>query len=128
MVFLIKLESVVAIAFFMLATALFAQSSTPTNPVQTFHVQGTIRDLKDGAVPGAAVEFEGETSKIVKADKKGFYEADLPIGRYKMYVNPLVGYLQRHERPLFRIALPTSLTLNVIPRSVSDLRSCDALA
>jgi hypothetical protein len=101
------------VALFVCA-ALVGQSATPPTRVQTFHVQGTIRAYADSVVPGVQVTFEGEKiSKIVSADKGGFYEADLPVGLYTMTAQPLRQSLQEFRRPLFRVGSPTVLTLNV---------------
>jgi hypothetical protein len=112
---------------------LFGQSTPPMARLGTFHIQGLIRTYYDSAVPNGKVTFEGDKfTKTVFADNTGFYEADLALGSYTMTAeneymspdplfvpfgtaaqDPRLRNLQLYERPLFRIASPTSVTLNV---------------
>jgi hypothetical protein len=113
--------------------ALFGQSAAPVARVQTFHVHGMIRTYTGSIVPAVEVRFDGHNfSKTVFANGRGFYEAHLPVGQYAMTAdalkladfnfdlfsvttpkNPYQTGLQEYQRPLFRVASPANLTLNV---------------
>lgn len=98
-------------------TTVFGQSAPPTTRLQTFHIRGTIRTAAHPGdyVQGAKVTFAGQNArKTISTNKQGFYEVDLPVGTYTMDVEPSEESLQEYQRPLFRVALPTSLTLDVI--------------
>jgi hypothetical protein len=109
---------------------LSGQSEAPANRTQTFHIQGLIRTYADSVVPNGKVTFEGDRfTKTVFADARGFYKADLALGSYSMtaeYMEPNLAFgpvgkaqgpgprdVQVYQRPLFRVALPTSITLNI---------------
>jgi hypothetical protein len=105
------------------------QSEAPLTQLRTFHVQGVIRTYYDSVVPNTKVTFDGhESIKTVFANNRGFYETDLAVGLYTMTAEYLgldqrfvpsgkaqdgLRKLQPYQRPLFRVASPTSLTLNV---------------
>jgi hypothetical protein len=99
---------------------LFGQSALPQKEIATVHVQGLIRGpLPGSVVPGAEINFESvEFHKNISANAKGFYEADLPLGRYRMSVEgPRSGLggrviFLKYVRPLFRITSPTNIVLN----------------
>jgi hypothetical protein len=114
----------------LVCEALFGQSAPPMARIRTFHIQGLIRTYYDSVVPNGKVTFEGDRfTRTVFADGRGFYEADLAVGLYKMtaeYVSPdplfvpfgrvqdpRLRSLQVYQRPLFRLDSPTSVTLNV---------------
>ncbi len=127
----------------LLCESVFGQSAVPEPRLQTFHIQGLIRTYYDSVVPNGKVTFEGRKfTKTVFADDRGFYETDLALGSYTMTAeyeyrspealfvpfgtapqDPRLRYLQAYERPLFRIASPTSLTLNITLDSAE--LSCD---
>src|SRR3954468_21863622 len=65
----------------LLATA-FGQSSSS---IATFHVEGIIESISNGADPHVEVSFAGEhISRTVVVDDKGYYQIDLPVGAYTM--------------------------------------------
>jgi hypothetical protein len=96
-------------------TSLSAQTTTPVNAVQTFHIHGVIHSTYDDSpVSRTKVQFVSENfSKTVSTDRKGAYKADLPVGLCTMTVQAWIPALQGYERPLFRVASPMSLALNV---------------
>ena len=87
----------------------------------TFSGEQAIRNLgsndKDSyiSVPNTEITFRGEqATKTVTVDDKGFYQADLPVGLYKMtahgptiHTQPLTEYVR-----LFRVQSPTTIVLN----------------
>lgn len=118
----------VSLVVHLLACAtVFGQSAPPATRLQTFHVHGTIRRGYDGStVPRVKVNFKSENiSETVSTDRRGFYEADLPVGTYTMGAEPVANTLQNYERPLFRVASPTSITLDVL---LDALEGCDDCA
>jgi hypothetical protein len=135
-----KLAYTATFVALLLCEALFGQSEAPVARLRTFHIQGLIRTYDDSVVPNGKVTFEGNKfTKIVFADDRGFYKADLALGSYTMTAEylrpdplfvpsgkaqePGLRYLQGYQRPLFRIASPTSLTLNITLESAEQ--SCD---
>jgi hypothetical protein len=111
---------------------LSGQSEAPVNRLRTCHIQGLIRTQNDSVVPNGNVTFRGKGNNFIQtvfADDTGFYESDLAAGLYTMtaeYLKPAALFapvgkaqepglrnLQAYERPLFRIASQTSLTLNI---------------
>jgi len=122
--FMIRFISVMVLS--LSPGSLFAQSATPVNAAQTFHIHGVIHSTyNDSPVSGIKVQFVSENiSTTVSTDRKGVYEADLPLGLYTMTVQFLYPYLQGYERPLFRVASPISLVLNVNLDSYVEM-SCE---
>ncbi|HYL45514.1 MAG TPA: hypothetical protein VEU52_00670 [Candidatus Limnocylindrales bacterium] len=101
----------------------FIQSSAPATPLQTFNVHGAVRIEPDYGISGAKVIFKGEgTSKTVLTDTKGFYQADLPVGFYTMFVVPPSEGFKTYQRPLFRVTASTNITWDV---SIWPAPSCD---
>jgi len=118
-----KLRSSTLLLILQAGIALFGQSVTRAGQPRRFHVQGTISGPADfielRVVPGIEVRFQsGQSSKIVEADSRGFYQADLPFGLYTMTAQaPKMGaqgidYFTKYVRPLFRVTSPTVLILN----------------
>ena len=113
------LESIMRRHFSVLLScaALFAQSPTPATPTSTFHVSG--RMIQCGKpVPGLWVTFEGKSSRTVKVNSRGAYEADLPSGIWiaTATVSPAPG--TKSERGMshprrFRVTGSTSAVLNI---------------
>lgn len=66
-------------------------------------------------VPRSEVKFHSDQlDKTVIVDEKGFYQADLPVGFYKMTVNgPAIGQqsLMPYARA-FRVTAPTTIIIN----------------
>jgi hypothetical protein len=102
----------------MLSGMGFGQSGSQVTPVPTFHVQGTIDSMTNGAIPHVEVSFVGDnTSRTVIVDDKGFYQIELPVGTYTMtaafppfgpnHISPLTKYVR-----FFQIKSPTTVTLN----------------
>jgi hypothetical protein len=92
--------------------ALSGQSSTPATQPQTFHIRGTITDPLDAVVPRANVTFSNnQFRKVVSTNEVGVYEADLPLGVYRMSADRLG--LKTFGRPLVRASTPTTLIVNV---------------
>jgi|SRR5690242_19139653 len=91
------------------------QTALPSNRVQTFHVHGTVRDAYKGApLPGVKVTFRSEgIGRTVNTNQRGMYEVDLPVGVYSMTARPQDLKLPEYERPLFRVASSTSITLDI---------------
>jgi hypothetical protein len=102
------------------------QSATPTIQPETSHIHGTVRStIDDSAVAGVKVTFEAEKgSKIVSTDRRGIYEADLPVGLYTMTVRPLSPALLTYERPLFRVAPSTNIVFDV-SLDAYEKRTCE---
>jgi hypothetical protein len=118
-----RFTSVALFVGLLFGASLFGQSAAPETQVHTFHVQGTIRDYAARGVAGIEVIFEGEgIRKIVSSDENAFYAADLPVGLYRMTVEPQREFPE-YQRPLFRVTSSTTLTFNI----TIDLgeRSCD---
>jgi hypothetical protein len=101
------------------ALVTFAVLSSHSAPLraqlQTFHISGTIRTPTDSLLPGANVTFNSAgATKTVSTNNAGFYEADLPVGLYTMTAQSVTQrQLQKYQRPLFRVAASTNLTLNI---------------
>jgi hypothetical protein len=100
------------------------QSNDQVAPRPTFHVQGTIDSMTNGAIPRVEVSFiGGNISQTVAVDDKGFYQTDLPVGTYAMTAAfPRFG-LTKYTR-FFRVLLPTTVTLN---GSLDGTYSCDGV-
>jgi Carboxypeptidase regulatory-like domain len=90
----------------------FGQVASQTNPPQTFHARGTIKDPNDAVVPGAQVTFQSSAfEKTVLSDKVGAYDADLPIGVYR--VSAQRYGLGTHERQSVNGASGETLTVDI---------------
>jgi len=90
----------------------------------TFHVQGTIDSMTNGAIPRVEVSFVGgNVSRTVVVDDKGFYQADLPVGAYTMTAAFPRSGLTKYTR-FFRVPLPITVTLN---GSLYATYSCDGV-
>ena len=74
-------QHVLVVPFLIFCTALSSQS----DPRSTFHISGTVTRL---GIPRGNdwVAFEGPSKTSVKADPAGHYEADLPLGVWKVGV------------------------------------------
>lgn len=109
----------------LVCIALSAQSISPSVHSRTFHVDGTVRTfVMNSPVAGVEVRFEGErTTKTVSSDRSGFYRADLPVGAYKMTAS--WGRTQKYQRPLFLVATPAGVTLNIV--LYPDDPDCDSV-
>lgn len=94
---------------------LFGQSAARKTPPDTFHIRGAICRARDrSAVPEVTVTFEAEeVSKTLYTDDRGIYEADLPVGLYTMTARSPDRVLGLYQRPLFRVASPASLVLDI---------------
>jgi hypothetical protein len=117
--------SVVAWSSLTLAVFFGASGVRGISP-PTFHVTGTIRDY-NGVIaagprrdftgilmPGAEVTFVGANIvKTIPADDKGHYEADLPLGIYRMFAYSGSRFLEVFERPVFWTGYLTNATLDV---------------
>lgn len=111
---------------------LLAQSSSPTPPPATFHIQGTIDSpFNSNAYPRVGrseVSFQSEHfDKRVAVDEKGLYQIDLPLGFYKMSVTgPTVNGmgLLPHAR-VFRVRGPGTIVLNAALQFAQ--LTCDAV-
>jgi hypothetical protein len=110
-----KCRSITNFIASLFCATLLGQSATPTNQPQTSHIHGTVRStIDDSAVAGVKVTFEAEKgSKIVSTDRRGIYEADLPVGLYTMTVQPLSPDQLTYKRPLFRVVSSTNLVFDV---------------
>ena len=114
---LIYCSAKVVLATLLLGMRLFGQSAAPAFPPRTFRIQGEIRNFLHELVAGAKVEFQGEGKSVtVQTDGNGAYRADLPWGSYTMTVPYSELAVPDYQRPLFRVASSTTLTLNVAIR------------
>jgi hypothetical protein len=103
------------------SVALLGQSTTPVVNPSTFHVAGTMTQCGKG-VPNLWVTFDdGKSSKTVKADATGSYDADLPLGIWTATATlpPTPG--SKDERPLshphpFRVTTPSRVILDIYLR------------
>jgi hypothetical protein len=112
-VWVLKLTATAVLVIPLLCTDLSAQSAHSTTLPPTFHVRVTITDPLGAVIPGAKITFLSEhLSKTESTDRLGVYEADLPLGTYRMTV--VRRDLRPYRRPLFRVASPASLTFNLI--------------
>ena len=123
-----KIPSLMLLAIPLVVTAYLARSDDSVTS-SLVHVQGVVRGpLGDDFCPGAEITFTSEhVSKIVISDHAGFYQVDLPAGRYTMTVRYqiLIGKtpaFMKQARPLFR-ASSTRLVLNV--RMFAERWTCD---
>jgi hypothetical protein len=100
------------------------QSDNRVAPRPTFHVQGTIDSMTNGAIPRVEVSFVGgNINQTVAVDDKGFYQTELPVGTYTMTAAfPRIG-LTNYTR-FFRVPLPTTIILN---GSLYGAYSCDGV-
>lgn len=100
------------------------QSNDQVAPRPMFHVQGTIDNMTNGAIPRVEVSFVGgNISQTVAVDDKGFYQTVLPVGTYTMTAAfPRFG-LTKYTR-FFQEPLPTTVTLN---GSLYGTYSCDGV-
>jgi hypothetical protein len=110
-----KCRSITNLIASLFCATLLGQSATPTIQPQTSHIHGTVRYVIDGsAVVGVKVTFESEKgSKTVATNRRGNYEADLPVGLYTMTAQPLSPALLTYKRPLFRVVSSTNLVFDV---------------
>ena len=116
------MKIVYRVLVFVCATAVSGiasgQSGKAVALLPSFHVEGTIDDQVNVALPQAEVHFVGDhADRRVTADDKGFYQTDLPIGTYKMtVVSPLWGpnhiHLFEDDSRFFRVSSPTTIKLN----------------
>jgi len=108
-----------------LCIALSGQSAQVGTHLRTFRVEGTVRtSFMNSTVEGIEVKFEGDNiTKTVHSDGTGFYRAELPVGVYKMTAS--WGAEEKYRRPLFRVASPAHITLNVT--LYPDPGSCDTV-
>lgn len=114
----LKVRIVWVVAMLASASA-SAQSATQSDSRTTFRISGRITQL-GRAVPDQWVSFEGPSSKSVKANSVGHYEADLPLGIWKVVVSVVPGPIaQGHSlsRPrLFQVTTPADVTLDLFAR------------
>jgi len=105
-------------------STLLAQTTAQVNRPQTVHIRGTVRASDDGSpISGVDVTFiGGNIRKSVYTDRRGMYEANLPVGLYKMGVNPSDWSQREYERPLFRVTAPTKITFDFL---VGYEHNCD---
>lgn len=98
---------------------LFSQSAVHESAQEMFRVSGTITRFGT-AVGGNWVSFEGASNKSVRADAAGRYEANLPLGVWKVAVTASPGVIEKGSnlsRPrLFRVTRSTDVTLDLFVR------------
>jgi Carboxypeptidase regulatory-like domain len=108
----------------LLCATVFGQAAAPAPQPRTFHVKGTITDRLEAVVSGANVRFSNnQFRKVVSANEVGVYEADLPLGVYRVSADRLG--LKTFGRPLVRASSPTTLIVNVT--TYPTRTSCDIL-
>lgn len=108
----------VGLLFLFVCMHLSAQSNSESRTRTTFHISGTITQL--GKPLTTSVSFEGASTRIAKADSAGHYEADLPLGVWKVAATLSPGSPMTRSslsRPrLFRVTTPTNVTLDLFVR------------
>jgi len=121
-----EFTSISMLVALLACASLFGQSAARKIPPDTFHIHGTIcRARERSAVPKVTVTFEGEkVSKTVYTDDRGVYKADLPVGLYSMTARSPDRALGLYQRPLFQVASPTSLVLDIALETYTR-SSCD---
>ena len=96
----------------------------------TFHVQGTIDDIRNDVVPHVQVHFVGDNEdRTLVTDDKGFYQTDLPLGIYTMTaasppVGPNHAFLFTKYIRFFQVLSPSTITLN---GSLYPTYACDGV-
>jgi len=133
----LALKTALLLLFFL--APLLGQSASPQVRPQTFHVEGTIssewdvfpagvliprswyskgESLSEGVgtngpyvpLPRTQITFSGEEgTKTLTVDERGFYQADLAFGTYKMRAH---GPMVRPYVRLFRVKSPAKIVLN----------------
>jgi hypothetical protein len=85
---------------------------------QTTHIRGFVRSHKNVVVTPADLTFRADAfSKTISVDARGFYDTELPVGLYTLYVLPRSGErLEDFHHPLFSVpSNDISLNLYVAP-------------
>jgi len=109
-------------AFSVLALLFCTAMSAQSNRNSTFHVSGTVM-LFGSPIGGERVVFEGPLQKSVDADGTGRYDADLPLGVWKVAVTTssasgiTEGDRLSHPR-VFRVTEPMNLILDLYVNGV----------
>jgi hypothetical protein len=115
----LKVRIVWLLALFACAN-LSGQSTSQSESRTTFRISGRVTRL-GRSVPDQWVSFEGPSLKSVKADSLGHYEADLPLGVWRVAVSALPGPTARgnnFSRPrLFQVTTPGAVTLDLFVRA-----------
>ncbi len=99
----------------LLVSPVFAQTAAEQSEpkAETFHIQGTIMGIGDHVAATMTLQSD-KVTKTVSIDESGLYQADLPIGTYKMKVNWKVGRWKKTSgRPPFRSTTSSNLNLNI---------------
>jgi hypothetical protein len=81
--------------------------------------------IDGSAVVGVKVTFESEKgSKTVATNRRGNYEADLPVGLYTMTAEPLSPAVETYKRPLFRASSSETVVFDM-SLDIYEKRSCE---
>jgi hypothetical protein len=104
---------VLSVAFLVLCAAVPAQS----NRDSTFHISGTVTRLGT-PIGGNWVAFEGPSKASARVDAVGRYEADLPLGVWKVAVS---GSSTSGITPVSRLSRPRVLRVTRPMAVVVDL-------
>jgi len=108
--------------FSLVALLFCAAMSAQSNRSSTFHVSGTI--MRFGSPVGNdRVAFEGPSQKSVRADPNGHYEADLPLGVWKVTVMTSfasgITESSRLSHPrVFRVTRPMNIHIDLYVNAV----------
>jgi hypothetical protein len=94
------------------STTTLGQAQPTSQP--TFHISGKITQ-SGRAVPGVWVTFEGAIPKSVKGNDSGFYQADLPLGAWRVFVS---GF---NERDRSEFSRPRVFQVNKAGKVALDL-------
>src|ERR1700723_3835669 len=107
------------LAVLLFCATLFGQS-VPTATRETFHISGTVTQYGQVVHHAQWVTFDGQSPMYVKTDEAGLYEADLPLGVWKVAVTVspgVVGISSNISRlRLIRVATPTGVSLDLFIR------------
>lgn len=96
------------------SVALFSAALWPQT--SSAHLHGQVAFSASDLAPGAELTFRNDkTERTAMTDQNGHYEVDLPVGEYTMTAKVFFRgvLLQEQDRPLFQIASPKDLSLNV---------------
>jgi len=94
------------------STTTLGQAQPTSQP--TFHISGKITQ-SGRAVPGIWVTFEGAIPKSVKGNDSGFYQADLPLGTWRVFAS---GF---NERDRSEFSRPRVFQVNKARKVALDL-------
>jgi YD repeat-containing protein len=102
---------------------------TPTEPVQTYSISGTVfidtnengvKDEGEGGYPNAKVSALGTSQDAFTNELGDFSFTNLPVGAYSLYLNTPDGYETTTINPLYMFLPPdTNVNIGIKPNSAS---------